>query len=84
MPREGAPIILRMVVRARRDAAIQPWGVFDMSKEKLPWPMWESSLGWAEEGSNDITVRNPRQSARRFMPATTKWTPLGARATPCM
>ncbi len=35
-PSEGAPVILRMVVRARRGDALRPWGVSEMSMETLP------------------------------------------------
>jgi len=76
-------MILRMVVRARRGDALRPWGVSDLSIETLPWPVWERTLDWVVDGAEERTMRNARQSARRRMPAATKWTPLGALAASC-
>ncbi len=75
-------MILRMVVRARRGDALRPWGVSEMSIEALPWPVWVRSLVWEEDGVDERTVRNTRQSASCRRPAATKRTPLGA-LSPC-
>ena len=36
---------------ARRGDSLRPWGVFDLSKETIPWSVWEGGLGWAEEAA---------------------------------
>ena len=65
MPREGAPVIFRIIVRAGRTGMHYGHGVYmsEMSIETLSCPVWERSLCLVVEGAEERRVRNARQSA---------------------
>jgi hypothetical protein len=77
-PRDGAPQIRRIVVRAKGREALRPRGVLDIKIETLPWLEWDMSLGLDEGGASARKERKDRQSRSRRNPSITKRTPFGA------
>ncbi len=51
MPKQGAPVILRIVALAVEDDTARPRDMSECMIETLPWPEWVRSLGLVEEGA---------------------------------